>query len=122
MVTTMAPLALLALAGATAASPLAVAPAPPPPATSCGQWQKGISLNGHDIGFRITNTAGACCDACHSTVGASKCTGWTWNLAGHRCYFKNKLTGQSNASAISVSQRLLACPLVFSLPALLSIP
>lgn len=50
--------------------------ASPPPATSCGAWQKGVSLKAHDLSYSPTDSAAACCELCGRTVGASRCTGW----------------------------------------------
>jgi hypothetical protein len=67
-------------------------PAPPPPATQCGKWAKGMNMDGHDISHTSAFSAGECCDLCKKTVGAAKCTGWTWNgppPGDGQCYFKN---------------------------------
>ena len=38
---------------------------------------------------------------CLGTVGASQCTGWTWNLGNHQCYLKNELTGNVSEPCVS---------------------
>jgi hypothetical protein len=83
---------------------LALAPAPPPPATMCGKWKKGINLGGHDISSTTTSSAAECCAQCAKTVGAAKCTGWTWNGPPNLgCYFKNGHLVEQEGAAPQVS-------------------
>ena len=99
----LAPLAAAAGEGGDVATPV-WAPAPPPPATGCGKWEKGMNLAGHDISHAQAFTAGACCDLCKKTVGAAKCTGWTWNgPPNFGCYFKNGALKMEKGAAAQVS-------------------
>jgi hypothetical protein len=41
---------------------------PPPPAAQCGAWEKGVSLNGHDITFQVVPSAAECCELCGRCV------------------------------------------------------
>ena len=88
-------------AHSTAALLALVVAATPPPATHCGAWKQGLSLTGHDFSNAHTDSAVACCELCGRTVGASQCTGWTWNVSHQQCYLKTDITGNSSSSCIS---------------------
>jgi hypothetical protein len=68
---------------------------PPPPAAQCGAWEKGVSLNGHDITFQVVPSAAECCELCG------------------RCGEVHFVSACRAASAISVGSTL---PLVASPP------
>jgi beta-glucosidase len=103
MRTTMVLLALASPLAALASAPEFM-PAPPPPAEGCGKWEKGMNLAGHDISSAQANTAGACCDLCKKTVGAAKCTGWTWNGPPNLgCFFKNGKLKMEQGAEVQVS-------------------
>lgn len=73
----------------------------PAPDSNCGLWEKGVSLTGHELSNSETDSAAECCVLCGKTVGASQCTGWTWNLGNHLCYLKTDITGNTSSACIS---------------------